>query len=313
MRVTVVSTISTQPPMVADELRRQADIFPDIVTLQAKIGRDPSERAARPPRDDRGGDPGGQHPAFLQRPPAAAPRAGAPPLPAARTTTTTSKISRNAMPPAAGEPGRDCPRCPRLVAFRNDMAGEAAGLVQRAGSLLRSADARLLIVGLAPGLQGANRTGRPFTGDHAGVLLYETLSRYGFARGTYDARTDDGLELIDCRITNAVRCVPPENKPTPAEIATCRDFLSTIAEMPKLRAMLALGRIAHDSAVTALGAKKSAAPFKHGGRHALRDALFSSYHCSRYNTNTGVLTPEMFRGVFARCAIIWTVKRTRHL
>ncbi len=162
-------------------------------------------------------------------------------------------------------------------------------------------DARLLIVGLAPGLQGANRTGRPFTGDYAGVLLYETLARYGFASDRYDARPDDGLELIDCRITNAVRCVPPENKPTPAEISTCRDFLrETIDEMPKLRALLALGRIAHDSAVTALGAKKSATPFKHGGSHTVRDfTLFSSYHCSRYNTNTGVLTPEMFRDVFA--------------
>jgi len=159
-----------------------------------------------------------------------------------------------------------------------------------------------LIVGLAPGLQGANRTGRPFTGDYAGVLLYETLTKYGFARGQYRAQPDDGLELIDCRITNAVRCVPPENKPTPAEIATCRDFLTeTIEEMPKLRALVALGRIAHDSAVTALGAKKSQTPFKHGRRHTVRDfTLFSSYHCSRYNTNTGVLTPEMFREVFAR-------------
>ncbi len=205
------------------------------------------------------------------------------------------------MPPAAGKPGRDCPRCPRLVAFRNTWRGEQPAWFNAPVPSFGPLDARLLIVGLAPGLQGANRTGRPFTGDHAGVLLYETLSRYGFARGTFDARADDGLQLIDCRITNAVRCVPPENKPTPAEIKTCRDFLSaTIAEMPKLRALLALGHIAHDSAVTALGAKKSAAPFKHGGRHALRDfTLFSSYHCSRYNTNTGVLTPEMFREVFA--------------
>jgi uracil-DNA glycosylase len=205
------------------------------------------------------------------------------------------------MRPAVGKPGRDCPRCPRLVAFRNKWRTNEPAWFNAPVSSFGPVGARLLIVGLAPGLQGANRTGRPFTGDYAGVLLYETLARYGFASGRYDARPDDGLALIDCRITNAVRCVPPENKPTPAEIKTCRDFLTeTIAEMPKLRALVALGRIAHDSAVTALGAKKSAAPFKHGGSHTVRDfALFSSYHCSRYNTNTGVLTPEMFRDVFA--------------
>ena len=204
------------------------------------------------------------------------------------------------MTKTAGKPGRDCPRCPRLVAFRNKWRVEKVDWFNAPVPSFGPADARVLIVGLAPGLQGANRTGRPFTGDYAGVLLYETLAKYGFARGHYDARPDDGLELVDCRITNAVRCVPPENKPTPAEIKTCRDYLSaTIAEMPKLRALVALGRIAHDSAVTALGAKKSAAPFKHGGSHTLRDfTLFSSYHCSRYNTNTGVLTPEMFRNVF---------------
>ena len=126
------------------------------------------------------------------------------------------------------------------------------------------------------------------------------MTRYGFARGTFDARPDDGLTLIDCRITNAVRCVPPENKPTTIEIATCRDFLKpTIDEMGKLRAILALGKIAHDSVVTAFGARKSKTPFKHGGRHGLGAlTLFSSYHCSRYNTNTGVLTPDMFRAVF---------------
>jgi uracil-DNA glycosylase family 4 len=160
----------------------------------------------------------------------------------------------------------------------------------------------LLIVGLAPGLQGANRTGRPFTGDYAGVLLYETLSRYGFSRGKFEARPDDGLELIDCRITNAVRCVPPENKPTTIEIATCRDFLQpTIAEMKNLKAIVALGHIAHNSVVTALGGKKSANVFKHAGKNILGElALFSSYHCSRYNTNTGVLTPAMFRNVFEK-------------
>jgi uracil-DNA glycosylase family 4 len=162
-------------------------------------------------------------------------------------------------------------------------------------------DARLLIVGLAPGLRGANRTGRPFTGDYAGDLLYATLKDFGFARGEFQARADDTLELVDARITNAVRCVPPENKPTPAEINTCRDFLApTIAEMPRLRAIVALGRIAHETVVKALGGKRSQAAFAHACQAEIgRYRLFSSYHCSRYNTNTGVLTPEMFRAVFA--------------
>jgi len=200
-----------------------------------------------------------------------------------------------------GKPGRDCPRCPRLVAFRKNWRSKEPAWFNAPVPSFGPPGARLLIVGLAPGVQGANRTGRPFTGDYAGVLLYETLGKYGFARGDYGAHPDDGLELIDCRITNAVRCVPPENKPTPDEIRTCRDFLAvTIAEMKKLRAVVVLGRIAHDSVVTALGAKKSAMPFTHGGKHELDQlTLFSSYHCSRYNTNTGVLTPEMFRKIFA--------------
>lgn len=203
--------------------------------------------------------------------------------------------------PEAGKPGHDCPRCPRLVAFRKMWRDKEPAWFNAPVPSFGPLDARVLIVGLAPGLQGANRTGRPFTGDYAGVLLYDTLLKYKFARGTYAAHPDDGLELVDCRITNAVRCVPPENKPLPVEINTCRDFLkATIAEMPKLRALVALGKIAHDSAVTTLGAKKSATPFKHGGTHAIGAlTLFSSYHCSRYNTNTGVLTPEMFRKVFA--------------
>ena len=200
-----------------------------------------------------------------------------------------------------GKPGRDCPRCPRLVAFRKTWRSKEPTWFNAPVPSFGSLNARVLIVGLAPGVQGANRTGRPFTGDYAGVLLYETLGKYGFARGAYGAHPDDGLELVDCRITNAVRCVPPENKPTPDEIRTCRDFLAaTIAEMKKLRVIVALGRIAHDSVVTTLGAKKSATPFKHAGKHELDQlTLFSSYHCSRYNTNTGVLTPEMFRKVFA--------------
>ena len=199
-----------------------------------------------------------------------------------------------------GKPGRDCPRCPRLVEFRKTWRAKEPSWFNAPVPSFGPIDARLLIVGLAPGLQGANRTGRPFTGDYAGVLLYETLLKYKFAHGKYGAHPDDGLTLTDCRITNAVRCVPPENKPTPAEVATCRDFLKeTINEMKKLRAILALGRIAHDSAVAALAVKKSAALFAHGAKHNLDSVtLFSSYHCSRYNTNTGVLTPEMFRDVF---------------
>jgi uracil-DNA glycosylase family 4 len=150
-------------------------------------------------------------------------------------------------------------------------------------------------------LQGANRTGRPFTGDYAGVLLYSTLIKFGFAEGRYEEKPDDTLKLVDARITNSVRCVPPENKPTPSEIATCRPFLvRTIAEMKNLKAVVALGRIAHDSLLTALAVRKSQAPFGHGATVALDNfTLFDSYHCSRYNTNTRVLTTEMFHGVFA--------------
>ncbi|MGE0565236.1 MAG: uracil-DNA glycosylase [Pseudolabrys sp.] len=203
---------------------------------------------------------------------------------------------------AAGQlPGRNCPRCPRLVQFRNDWRKREPDWFNAPVPSFGGSDAQLLIVGLAPGLQGANRTGRPFTGDYAGDLLYETLLRYKFARGNYEARPDDSLELVDCCITNAVRCVPPENKPTTAEIKTCRDYLApAIADMRKLKAIVVLGRIAHDSTVSALGAKRSATPFGHGAKHDVGGyRLFSSYHCSRYNTNTGVLTPQMFRKVFA--------------
>jgi uracil-DNA glycosylase family 4 len=203
-------------------------------------------------------------------------------------------------PPAPSEPGRDCPRCPRLVALREQWrALQPAWFNSPVGSF-GPREARLLIVGLAPGLQGANRTGRPFTGDYAGELLYSTLKEFGFAHGRYEARPDDGLTLIDARITNAVRCVPPDNKPVPSEIGACRDFLrATIEDMPNLAAIVALGRIAHDSTVVALGQRLSSAPFAHGARHRLRRlVLFDSYHCSRYNTNTRVLTPEMFHAVF---------------
>lgn len=198
-------------------------------------------------------------------------------------------------------PGRDCPLCPRLVSFRSEARATYPDWHNAPVPSFGPAEARLLVVGLAPGLRGANRTGRPFTGDWAGDLLYETLIDFGFATGVYDERPDDGLTLRDCRITNAVRCVPPQNKPTPAEITTCRIFLTGVLEtMPNLRAIVALGRIAHESVVRALGSKLSAMPFAHGARHAAgRYALFDSYHCSRYNTNTGVLTPDMFRAVFA--------------
>ena len=203
---------------------------------------------------------------------------------------------------AAVEPSRDCPHCPRLVAFRREWRRREPTWFNAPVPSFGPADARLLIVGLAPGLQGANRTGRPFTGDYAGVLLYDTLARYRFARGTYAAHPDDGIVLLDCRISNAVRCVPPENKPTGTEITACRQYLqSTMGEMTKLRAIVALGRIAHDSVVVALGAKRSQLPFGHAATHTIGAlTLHDSYHCSRYNTNTGVLTPEMFRAVFAK-------------
>jgi uracil-DNA glycosylase family 4 len=164
-----------------------------------------------------------------------------------------------------------------------------------------SLEARLLVVGLGPGLRGANATGRPFTGDWAGDLLYGTLLAKGCARGTYDERPDDGLELVDCRITNAVRCVPPANRPTPAEGRACRPFLAReIAAMPRLRAILAIGGFAHDAILAALDLKKSAYPFAHGAIHSLagRPTVIDSYHCSRLNTNTGRLTEAMFHQVF---------------
>ena len=160
---------------------------------------------------------------------------------------------------------------------------------------------RLLVIGLAPGLKGANRTGRAFTGDWAGTLLYETLIAHGFATGPFEARPDDRLTLVDCAVTNAVRCVPPQNKPVGAEIATCRDYLTaTIARFPSLTHLLCLGRISHDSTVRTLGARVAAHPFAHGARHKIGTlAVHDSYHCSRYNTNTGVLTTEMFDAVVA--------------
>jgi uracil-DNA glycosylase len=211
-------------------------------------------------------------------------------------------ISTTSLLPASIEPDRNCPLCPRLAEFRAEARAKQPGWFNSPVASFGDADARLLLVGLAPGLQGANRTGRPFTGDYAGDLLYATLLEFGFAEGVYEARPDDGLRLIDCRISNAVRCVPPQNKPLPIEINTCRKFLAaTIATMPKLRAIVLLGRIAHESTVKALGLRNAAAPFTHGAVHKTGDIrLYDSYHCSRYNTNTRVLTPKMFRDVFAQ-------------
>ncbi|MBF0093268.1 MAG: uracil-DNA glycosylase [Alphaproteobacteria bacterium] len=199
------------------------------------------------------------------------------------------------------EPGSDCPLCPRLAVFREGNRASRPDWHNGPVPSFGGVDARVLVVGLAPGLRGANRTGRPFTGDAAGDLLYPTLLRFGFAEGEYRASPDDGLRLKGCRITNAVRCVPPENKPTPGEVAACRSFLvGELAGLPRLRVIVALGRVAHEAVLAALGLRRSATPFAHGAVHRLPDgrALADSYHCSRYNTNTGRLTEAMFHAVF---------------
>ena len=199
----------------------------------------------------------------------------------------------------------ECLLCPRLVDFRLTQRAAHPDWFNAPVPSFGDLNARLMIVGLAPGLQGANRTGRPFTGDFAGDLLYSTLEKFGFSTGRFAARPDDGLKLNDAIISNAVRCVPPENKPTGAEIVACRRFLSArIAALPNVKVMLALGRIAHDSTVRALGAKPTSSVFGHNRRHTLTGphgpiVLYDSYHCSRYNTNTGRLTEEMFHSVFA--------------
>lgn len=206
---------------------------------------------------------------------------------------------------AITEPARNCPLCPRLhgfiAAWREREPDWFNAPVPTWADQRGDEHVRLLVVGLAPGLKGANRTGRPFTGDYAGDLLYRTLGDFGFARGTFEARPDDGLELVGSAVTNAVRCVPPENKPVGAEINTCRAFLApTLRRFPKLGAIVTLGTIAHQSTVRALGGRVQAHPFGHGTRNEIDGlAIFSSYHCSRYNTNTGRLTEPMFRDVFA--------------
>ncbi|WP_082655900.1 uracil-DNA glycosylase [Aureimonas sp. D3] len=210
--------------------------------------------------------------------------------------------------PDQAAPPHDCPICPRLAAFRQEWRerepswhnGPVRSFLPPEGP----ESVRLLVVGLAPGVRGANRTGRPFTGDYAGDLLYATLKRFGFASGEFEARPDDSLRLVGAAITNAVRCVPPENKPNGQEINDCRRFLvPTIESFPHLSAIVTLGRIAHDSTLRALGAKPKDAPFSHGGAHEVSGRfVVSSYHCSRYNTNTGRLTEAMFADVFETVA-----------
>ncbi|MDR3528374.1 MAG: uracil-DNA glycosylase [Rhizomicrobium sp.] len=197
------------------------------------------------------------------------------------------------------EPPRNCKLCPRLAAFRDDNKRSYPEFFNGPVPSFGQTNAQLLIVGLAPGLKGANRTGRPFTGDWAGDLLYKMLLKHGLASGQYDERPDDGLKLTGCMITNAVRCVPPENKPLPYETKTCRRFLLSLLEgMGNLRTIFALGKVAHDSVCDALALRKSQYPFKHGVAYKVEDiTLISSYHCSRYNTNTGVLTEAMFDAV----------------
>ena len=211
----------------------------------------------------------------------------------------TSTTKNRASEAAAAEPPRDCPLCPRLKAFRDTNRAKYPDWFNDPVPSFGPLNARILIAGLAPGLQGANRTGRPFTGDWAGDLLYATLLKHRLAKGAYEERADDTLQLVDCRIANAVRCVPPQNKPEPSEIKTCRQFLkSELESLPNVKVILALGKIAHDSVCDTLGARKALHPFKHGVAYDIgKFKLISSYHCSRYNTNTGVLTTKMFEDV----------------
>lgn len=205
------------------------------------------------------------------------------------------------------EPPHDCPRCPRLVALREDLRREFPDWWNAPVRAFGDPQAWLGIVGLAPGKQGANRTGRPFTGDYAGDLLFATLARFGLSEGVYQSRVDDGVRLKGAIIINAVKCLPPENKPTPEEIRACRPFLDgQIAALPNARIFVALGQIAHQSAVKVLGGKLPKARFGHLAEHRMPDGriLIDSYHCSRYNQNTGRLTTEMFEAVFERALAI---------
>lgn len=203
--------------------------------------------------------------------------------------------------PQIGEAPLDCRLCPRLADYRADNRRRHPAYHNAPVPAFGDADAHLLVVGLAPGLHGANRTGRPFTGDHAGLLLYQALHAHGFADRPASLARDDGLKLVTCRITNAVRCVPPQNRPKTAEVRRCNPYLAAeIAALPMGAAILALGQIAHTAVLLALGLKPAQHPFAHGARHPLPDGriLFDSYHCSRYNTQTGRLTPAVFHAVF---------------
>ncbi len=206
--------------------------------------------------------------------------------------------SETPFPP---EPPYECNLCPRLVEFLDEHRAAHPDWFNGPVPSFGPDSARFLVLGLAPGLQGANKTGRPFTGDYAGDLLYATLAKLGFTSGTYDARPDDGLELVDCMISNSVRCVPPQNKPVGAEINNCRGFLKArLNALPNLQVILALGRIAHDTLLRTYGLRLAAHPFGHNAVHSITAeglpsvTLVDSYHCSRYNTNTGRLTPQMF-------------------
>ena len=206
------------------------------------------------------------------------------------------------LPPAPPEAPRDCPLCPRLVAYREANRAGNPGWFNGAVASFGDPAARLLVVGLAPGRTGANRTGRPFTGDGAGVLLYETLIRTGFAEGRYEARPDDSVRLVDCMITNAVRCAPPGNKPESFEENTCRPYLaSRLANLPNLKVIVTLGDVSRRNVLRALGLKASAGIAGHGTEFPAGPfVVLNSYHCSRLNTNTGRLTPQMFEAVFLR-------------
>jgi len=221
-------------------------------------------------------------------------------MPAA--TQTTAILPE---PPPGADYDPDCRRCPRLTAFLADVRARHPAYFCRPVPPFGEPSARLVVVGLAPGMHGANASGRPFTGDHAGILLYATLHAHGFASQSTGARSDDGLALVDCRVTNAVKCLPPDNKPAPDEVRACNAYLAAdLARLPDGGAVLALGRVAHDATLRALGARPAGAPFAHGAIHALGRGrvLFDSYHCSRYNTNTGRLTAAMFDAVVAAVA-----------
>jgi len=222
-------------------------------------------------------------------------------------STEPSIILRKKDPEASPWFDPACTRCARLAAFLGGVRRQHPDYHAAPVAPFGPESARLLIVGLAPGMHGANRTGRPFTGDYAGVLLYRTLHRHGFANQPNGADPDDGLELVDCRISNAVKCLPPENKPTGGEVGECNRFLAAeIRGLPRLAAILALGRVAHGAALRALGLKAADYAFGHASEHALPDGrtLIGSYHCSRYNTQTRRLTDEMFDAVVARAAAV---------